>query len=99
MPRAGPFPLLVSGTWGTTPPGKGLTLDGAPALTFNNPGCPVTLQTGRVNVTWKRTFTVAEQTALQNAPIVLQVVVSDRGDDARLSFACIDNLTIKASKN
>jgi hypothetical protein len=96
---AGPFPLLVSGGWGTTTPGKGITLDGSPLLSTPNPGCPVSIQTGLVNVKWKRTFTLSEQLALQNAPIVLQVALADRGDDARLSFACIDNLTIKASKN
>ncbi len=96
---AGPYPILIGDTWGTTPNGSGLAVTGSPGLTFPTPGCDqqVFLQTGRINVKWKRFLSVPEQNAIQNAPIVVQFTVADRGDASRLTFLCLDNLGIKAS--
>jgi hypothetical protein len=94
----GPYPILVSDTWGTTLPNRGLKLNGSTALGPPNPGCPVARQTDRIFVDYKRGIpaSLAEQVA--NGPIQVQFSVSDQGGLDGLTFLCIDNLRIRAKK-
>lgn len=99
LTAAGPIPLLATDSWGVTPEGKGLTRTGTVMEVSPNPGCPVTTQSGRVSVKYKRGIPTVVRDAVFNAPVQLQFSVSDQGDGGRLTFLCIDNLTIDVSKN
>jgi hypothetical protein len=95
---AGPIPMMTSDTWGTTFNGQGLTLTGTPAFSQGNPGCPVSLQTGRVSAAYRRSISSDLSLLLRETPIYVQISVSDTGDAGRLSFACVDKVSVKASK-
>ena len=94
---AGPFPLLGSDTWGTTPQGVSVKIEGDPLLApAPNPGCNVDLQTSRVEVKARRTIPPSIQDAVRLLPVHLQFQIVDQGDTDRVSFACIDNIRIRA---
>ena len=95
---AGPFPIIVSDSWGTTINGGGMKRKGTADLGIPNPGCEVAHQSGRISVKYTRAIPVNFNFVVFNSPVQLQFSVSDHGDSTGVSFLCVDNIVVKYNK-
>jgi hypothetical protein len=93
---AGTFVILQIDTFGRTPPGRGLRVEGASDFFDTAASCPLMgRRTEPLKVTWSKTVDPALRNAMGSGPVFIEFSVSDQGNTERTSIACVDDVRIK----
>jgi len=96
---AGTFPIVQIDTFGRTEPGRGLSVDGFTELLGTQPGCGIVgLRTGHLKITWSKPFDAVMRSTIARGPVFVEFSITNQGDTANTSIACVDNIVVKVTK-
>ena len=80
----GSFPIVQIDTFGHTPVGRGLTVDGFRGFTDTASTCPLHgKRTHRLKVSWKRPIDFALRLLIGTGPVFLEFSIWNQGDTTR----------------